>query len=117
MTINVQTGPVGNPEQFLYRREYIQSLARYLVANQIEGHLEMMCDFPVEYKTFGEVAGCVKTAKESVVDYIEDLLSEFRDRLLAEVANVDIEVDAVVFKKDGDIDVEVNVSTKENGNA
>ena len=113
MTINVQTGPVGNPEQFFYKQEYIQVLSRYLVANQVEGHLEMVRDFPVEYKTFGEVAGCVKTAKESVIDYIEDLLVEFRDRLLAEVANVNIEVDAVMFKKDGDIDADVTITTKE----
>lgn len=100
-TIDVGVVPSGNLSKVLYSRELIKNLAAQLVAGQVEGHLEMMSDFPSEYQTFVFADGCIQGAKESVVDYVEDLLSEFRDSLYAEIRNTVIETKSVEISKDG----------------
>jgi hypothetical protein len=59
------------------------------------------------------VNGCILGAKETVNDYIEDLLSDFRKSLLSEIERVVVETKAVILKPDGDIDAEVYVSITE----
>ena len=114
--ITVQSNDIAVPKEYLqrllYSNELIRALARQLVAGQVEGHLEMMSDYPSEYANFSEVEQCVKGAKETVVDYVEDLLAEFRDQLYAEIANVDIKVESVVFTSEGAADANVFVSSK-----
>lgn len=112
--IEVVANPVTVPNEhltkLLYSNELIKALARQVVAGQVEGHLDMMSDCPQEYTTFGEVEACVKNAKETVVDYVADLLAEFETALYAEIANVNITVSAVKFTRDGAEDADVLVS-------
>ncbi len=96
----------------LHQTDAIRALAVQLVAGQIEGHLDMINDAGVkEYSTYEEVDDCIQGAKESVKDYIEDLIADFRSSLLEEIAKVKIETKAVLLKKnDIDADVEVTIS-------
>lgn len=100
----------SNLSAVLHQKDMIRAMAVQLVAGQIEGHLDMINDAgPVEYGTYEEVAGCLAGAKESVEDYIEDLLAEFRDSLYAEVRRVKIDTKAAIFRKD-EIDADVDVT-------
>lgn len=100
-----------NLSKVLYSRELIAALARQLVAGQVEGHLDMMSDYPSEYKSYDVINTCVQGAKETVKDYIEDLLTEFRDNLYAEIENVRIETAVVKISCDH-IDADVIITSK-----
>ena len=104
----------GNLQGMLYNKDNIRALAVQIVSNQVEAHLDMISDAgSKEYSTFAEVNGCILGAKETVNDYIEDLLSDFRKSLLSEIERVVVETKAVILKPDGDIDAEVYVSITE----
>ena len=98
----------------LHATELIRAMAVQMVAAQVEGHLDMISDAgPAEYSTFQDVSGCIAAAKETVVDYVEELLVEFRTELLEEIARVKIETKAVILKPEGEIDADVVVSIDE----
>ena len=101
--------PTGNLQKLLYDRELIAVLAKQIVAGQVEAHIEMACDFPAEYKTFKEVENCVQGAKETVQDYLEDLLVDFREALYSACREAEINVKNVTFEPDGLKDAEVEV--------
>jgi hypothetical protein len=97
----------------LHERASIRAMAVQLVAGQVEGHLDMIADAgPEEYGTYKEIAACIAGAKESVEDYVEDLLAEFRDSLLDEIAKVKIDTKAVTLRED-EIDADVSVTIGE----
>jgi hypothetical protein len=102
-------------QKVLYDRDTIRALAVQLVANQVEAHMDMISDAgSKEYGNFQEVNSCILGAKESVCDYVEDLLTDFRDTLYNEIAKVKIETKAVILKpstRDGiSIDADVDVT-------
>jgi hypothetical protein len=102
-------------QKVLHDRDTIRALAVQLVGAQVEAHLDMISDAgTIEYGTFKEVAGCIQGAKESVKDYIADLLADFTTTLYEEVAKVKVETKAFIQKPtaDGriDIDAEVDVT-------
>ena len=111
-TQTTATVPPTNLQKLLYSRELIAALARQLVAGQVEGHIDMLSDFGADYRSFPEVDDCIQGAKESVKDYVEDLLTEFRDNLYAEIENTVIETKNVQFNKDGFVDADVSVTSK-----
>lgn len=101
-------------QKFMYDRDTIKALAVQIVAAQVEAHIDMISDAGTkEYPTFQEVANCIQGAKETVNDYIADLLHDFRAMLYAEVAKVTVETKSVILKPDAsgrvDIDAEVDV--------
>jgi hypothetical protein len=101
----------GNLAAVFYDRAIIKQLAIQLVAGQVEAHLDMISDGGHQcYPTYKEVATCIKSAKETTTDYIEDLLAEFRVILDEEVAKTSIRVDSVKFVASDDIDADVHVS-------
>jgi hypothetical protein len=90
---------------------FIRALATQLVANQVEAHIDMIADAgSEEYGSYKEVADCVGNAKETLDDYLAELLEEFCTNLHAELKNVSIKTNAVLLKADNDIDVDVTVS-------
>lgn len=98
-------------QAYLSDANFIQALATQLVAGQVEAHLDMIQDAgSEEYSTYKDVADCVAGAKESVQDYMEDLMAEFRDALFEAVNKVNIDTKAVLLKPDGEIDADVTVS-------
>ena len=104
----------GNLQGVLYNKDNIRAMAVQIVANQVEAHLDMISDAGIkEYSTYADVNNCVLGAKETVKDYIEDLLSDFRKTLLSEIEKVVVETKAVILKPDGDIDADVDVSITE----
>lgn len=112
--IDAQTLPVRINMHFLadllYQRDAIKALAVQIVASQAEAHLDMINDAgPVEYPTFHDVSDCVGNAKETAADYVEDLVAEFREALLAELKNVSIVTTAVRFTS-STVDADVRVS-------
>lgn len=101
----------SNLSAVLYSRELVAALARQLVASQVEAHLDMMADYPSEYKSYGDINACIQGAKDGTVDYINDMLVEFKDELLAAIDNVKIETTAVKISSEGIVDADVNVTS------
>lgn len=100
---------MDNLQELLYSKRHIRRLAVQLVAGQIEAMLEMINDVAHEYPTFKDVEGAVAFATNDVTDYVEDLVAEFRTTLLEEVVKVNVELEAVIFKPDNEIDIDVVV--------
>lgn len=94
-------------------KEAIKALAAQLIAGQVEAHLDIISDAgTAEYGTYQEVADAVGNAKETVKDYIEDLLLDFRNDLLREINNAKVTTNAVLLKPEGEIDADVTVRTE-----
>lgn len=104
--------PSTNLQKLLYDKELIQVLACQLVAGQVEAHIEMACDFNTEHKDFASVDMCIQGAKETVNDYIEDLLTDFREMLYESVRKVEVTTKNAIFEAEGLKDAEVSVSVK-----
>lgn len=101
--------PTANLQKMLYDKQLISIMAKQIVAGQVEAHIEMACDYGNEYKTFKEVENCIQGAKETVGDYLDDILSEFRDALYAAAREAEITVKNVTFEGEGLKDAEVEV--------
>ena len=104
-----ETVSVKNLDKVLYNEELIKQLARTLVAGHVECHLDMAQDMGDEIGTYADAECHLKAAQESVEDYMEALLTEFRDSLYAAVRNCKIDVKSIKLSKKGleDSDVEV----------
>lgn len=101
--------PPRNLQKMLYDKQTITALAKQIVANQVEAHIDMVCDFSTEYKTFAEVENCIQGAKETAAEYIEDLLNDFREELYSAAREVEIKVRQATFANDGLQDAEVEI--------
>lgn len=101
--------PPRNLQKMLYDKATIAALAKQIVANQVEAHIDMVCDFSTEYKTFAEVENCIQGAKETAGDIIEDLLVDFREALYSAARECEIKVRNVTFENDGPKDAEVEI--------
>lgn len=107
---NVSLGvPAHNLQKVMYDRELIAQLARQLVACQVEAHIEMGRDFGDEYDSFVAADGFVQGAKDTVVDYFEDLVAEFRENVLAAMKDVKITTKSVTLSDAGFEDAVVSV--------
>ena len=96
-------------QKLLYDRDLIKSLARQLVASQVEAHIDMGSDCGSEYQTHAEAAAMIAGAKQTVEDYFEDLVMEFRDSVYEAIRNVEIDVKSTTFSAEGFEDAEVAV--------
>lgn len=101
--------PAKNLQKLMYDRDLIRQLARQLVANQVEAHLEMGYDCGSEYKTHTEAAAMIEGAKETVHDYVADLMAEFTAALNYELRDVKIKVKSTSFSAEGFEDAVVEV--------
>ena len=101
----------ANLQAVMYDKRLIRAMAVQIVANQVEAHLEMINDGSDNYHTFNEVEQCLMGAKETVNDYIEDMLVDFRNTMHAELAAVTVEMSRMIINKDESIDAIVHVST------
>lgn len=104
--------PNSNLQKLLYDKVAIRALSVQLVSGQVEAHLDMISDAHKELQSFEEVANCIQGAKESVKDYIEDLLTDFRTTLYEEIAKVKVETKEVILKPvyphiDANVDVTI----------
>jgi len=111
MIIVPRSQPVNTAylQKMLYDKEMIAALAAQLVGNQVEAHIDMISDAGTEYKTFSEVESCIQGAKETVEDYVADLLTDFRESLYEAIRATQITVSKVEFEKDGLKDAAVEV--------
>ena len=101
----------GYLQGLLTDRQFIQALATQLVANQVEAHLDMVRDAgSEEYGNFQEVADCVAGAKETLDDYLAEILEEFCTELTNELKNVNIITTQVMLRPGHTIDADVIVS-------
>jgi hypothetical protein len=105
--------PVNNMQKMLYDKNLIRKLAVQMVANHVEAHIDMINDAggTAEYTSFKEVEDCVVGAKVAVEDYVEDLLTEFRDALYEEIRATKIEMSEMIITRDDEIDANVVVSS------
>jgi hypothetical protein len=101
--------PAKNLQKLMYDRDLIKQLARQLVANQVEAHIEMARDCGSEYPSHTEAAAVIKDAKTTVEDYFEELVVEFRDSVYEAIRNVEIDVKSTTFSAEGFEDAEVEV--------
>lgn len=105
-----ETVSVKNLQKALYNQKLIEQLARELVASHVEAHIDMAQDCePGDFNTYKEAEDYLKSAQQSVEDYMADLLTDFRDSLYDAVRKVTVEVKSIKMTKDGmdDADVEV----------
>ena len=106
-----ETISVKNLQKVLYNQELIKQLARELVASHVEAHIEMAASRgPGEFNTYSEAEAYLKAAQESIEDYMDDLLTEFRDSLYNAVCSCKIDVKSIKLSKDGLEDADVHVS-------
>lgn len=101
---------VANLQKVLYNAELIKQLARELVASHVEAHIDMAADCdPGEFATYSEAESYLKDAQTTVEDYMDDLLTDFRDMLYDAVHEVTVDVKSIKLSKGGleDADVEV----------
>lgn len=96
--------------KLLYSKELIDVLAQQLVAEQVESHIAMIADSGSEYATFDEVEVGLKAARDACVEYMEDLLTDFRERLYESMANVNVIVTAVKLERAGMVDADVTIT-------
>lgn len=101
-------------QKLLFDRQCIDALAVQLVGGQVEAHIDLINDAGVEeYGTFEEVEQCIDGAKHSTEDYVEDLLTEFRESLYDAIRKVKVETTSymqVRTRTETVINVDVNVS-------
>lgn len=116
MAVNVQTTAqavnVNFLQSVLTNRQLIAALARQIVAGQVEAHMEMMSDYPVEHPNFAAVRGNLQSAKETSADYLADLLEEFRENLYGAIEDVQIEVTNATFNATGFVDATAEITSK-----
>lgn len=116
MAINVQTTSQAVNANFLQsvmsNRQLVAALARQIVAGQVEAYMEMMEDYPAEHPNFAAVRGCLQSAKEGTVDFLPDLLEEFRENLYAAIEDVQIEVTNATFNAAGFVDATAEITSK-----
>jgi hypothetical protein len=93
----------------LSNKVLIQQLARQLVAQHVEAHIDMLSDMPGEYTTFAAAETYLKSARETVEDYVEDLLTEFRGELYDAIRSRNVIVKNVMMDKSGVTDADVVV--------
>lgn len=116
MAVNVQlpTAAVNSTNliAIFNNRQLIAAIARQLVASQVEGHIEMMEEFPAEHPNYASVRGCIKGAKDGMEDVINDYLAEFRENLLGAIEDVQIEVANATFNAAGFVDATAEITSK-----
>ena len=101
---------VDNLQKLLYNPNLIKRLSTQLVASQVEAHIAMAADCdPGEFSTYSEAESYLKDAQTTVEDYMDDLLTDFRDMLYDAVREVTVDVKSIKLSKGGleDADVEV----------
>jgi Zn-dependent M32 family carboxypeptidase len=69
-----------------YNDDTIKALAQAAMINMAEANIEMICDLPEEYQTKADVERVFDGLNEQAADMIRDVMDDFRDRLLAELA-------------------------------
>lgn len=101
----------SNLQAVMYDKRIIRAMAVQIVANQVEAHLEMINDCSEDYRTFNEVEHCLMGAKDTVNEFIEDMLVDFRHAMHAELAAVTVEMTRMIINKDESIDAIVHIGT------
>ena len=101
---------VDNLQKLLYNPNLIKRLATQLVASRVEAHIDMIRDGEYDdVHSFMTAALVLQDAKVTVEDYVEDMLTDFRESLYNEIRQVKIDVKTVKLSAEGveDADVEV----------
>lgn len=101
---------VANLQKLLRNPNLIKRLATQLVASQVEAHIMLFRDGEYDdVETFNDACAVLRGAKVTVEDYVEDLLTEFRESLYEHIRLVEIDVKTVKLSAQGieDADVEV----------
>jgi hypothetical protein len=114
MTISINhhlTGPIAVNKLLaaLYDYGLVKEIALQAVANQVEAHIDMMCDFPSEYDSFKAARLPLTAAKVDVNDVINDLVNDFKQSLLDAIKSVEIEVESVEIDVNGFVNANVTV--------
>lgn len=82
----------------------IDEVARSAILNAVESAIDMIIDCPDEYSTKQEIEDCLSGVNEMALDFVEDAIDEFKQKLLAKLRNgkVAVKVTAMHFDdKDG----------------
>lgn len=113
--IEYPTAPVAVPGNHLPKifrnTALIETLAAQFVADQVEGHIDMMADCPSLYTSFQDVKFALSSnsVTETTCQYLDDLLAEFRTALFDAVKSRQVTVKSVTITSDGFTDADVEV--------
>ena len=102
------------PAGILFKKAFVDQLARELLASQAEATLEMVADFNEEYSTFEEFRELIEGpamspggVHDNTLDAVDDILAEFRELLVRAITETKVVVASVTMDKDGLKDAEI----------
>ena len=101
------------PSQVLYANPLaIEVLVNEIVSNMAEASIDMICDGgPTEYPNKASIEDCLSGCADMGMDFLEDMLAELREKLVARLQSVKVKpvVKAIHFDAEGYSDVEVDI--------
>ncbi len=113
ITVNYPEKPINmkNLHLVFFNKEYVEQIARLMVADHLECFLDMAQDMDKRPQSFAETETYLDGVKCSLSEgYLPELLSDFREALYEAVEKVQFELKNVKITKEGLDDVEIEVS-------
>lgn len=113
MSITISGIDFVKPGEVLYANpRAIDILVREIVSNMAESSIDMICDAgESEYPNKASIESCLTGCADMGIDFIEDMIVELRDKLVARLQAVQVKpvVKAIRFDAKGYSDVEVDI--------
>lgn len=113
MSVTVTGIEFVKPSQVLYANPAaIDSLVREIIVNMAEASIDMVCDGgPSEYPNKASIEDCLSGCADMGVDFVEDVINELRDKLLARLRTAQVKpiVKAIHFDEKGYSDIAVDI--------
>ena len=90
----------------------VEVLVNEIVTSMAEGSIDMVCDGgPAEYPTKQDIESCLGGCADMGIDFVEDMINELRDKLVARLRAVQIKpvVKEIHFDAEGYSDIVVDI--------
>ena len=104
------------PAGILFKKAFVEQVARELLASQAEALLEMAVDFNEEYNTFEEFRDLIEGpamapggVHDTTLDSLDDVLAEFRELLTQAITETKVKLINVTTDKDGLSDAVIEI--------
>ena len=113
MSITISGIDFVKPGELLYSSpRAIDILVREIVSSMAESSIDLICDAgPTEYPTKASIEDCLSGCGDMGVDFVEDMINELRDKLVARLQAVKVKpvVKEIHFDEKGYSDVVVDI--------
>lgn len=113
MSITISGIDFVKPGELLYANpRAVDILVREIVSSMAESSIDMICDAgESEYPTKKSIEDCLSGCADMGVDFVEDMINELRDKLVARLKAVQVKptVKSIQFDAKGYSDVMVDI--------